>query len=385
MRQLKYRKVEEEVRKLAETLPVNAKMPTERDLAITYGCSVLTIRKGLQVLVDEGIIRRRMGSGTFIARRSEAPVRADHAIGILTYSQSDAYAYRLLQSVAHAALEQSIQPRSVWIRNFGEDAQRQLAALRREGCTAFTIPWFPLDQENEVQAFVRNAGVGISLPQPVPGLESYCFVEANLFGKPTIKVIELLCRYFSLLGNEHIALLGPDTMHNTILQRQLVAYASAMSRQQRAVMSCLVGPEAKAMDDLAKRWSAYRGKLAIISYDDEHALRMMTAMHKLGLKAPVDFRIIGYNNTEASHFSDPPLSTVAQDFDYIAGWLIRTALALSNGRTEQATEIPDCRISVRASCGGAGRIDDAMRAQLPGLVMLEESDSVSESDTSARV
>lgn len=368
-RQLKYRQVEDEVRKLAETLPVNAKMPTERELATTYNCSVLTVRKGLQVLVDEGIIRRKMGSGTFIARRSEPSVRSERMLGILIYAQSDAYAYRLLQSVAHAALEQSIQPRSVWIRDFGADAQAQLDSLRREGCRAFTIPWFPFEKEQEVQAFVQNSRVAISLPQPVPGLENYCFVAPQVFGRPTLKVVELLGQYFSLLGNEHVALLGPDTPNNIILQRQLIAYTSVMSRQQRAGMSCLVGPQAKAMDELAKRWAEYRGKLAVISYDDEHALRFMTAMHKIGLHAPKDFRVIGYNNTEASRFSDPPLSTVAQNFDFVSEWLIRSALALAEGRIDQATEIPDCRLTVRQTCGGLGHIDDAVRAKLPGLTI----------------
>jgi len=40
------------------------------------------------------------------------------------------------------------------------------------------------------------------------------------------------------------------------------------------------------MDQLAQRWKTFRGDLAIISYDDEHALRFMTAMHKIGLSAP---------------------------------------------------------------------------------------------------
>jgi DNA-binding LacI/PurR family transcriptional regulator len=134
-------------------------------------------------------------------------------------------------------------------------------------------------------------------------------------------------------------------------------------------MSCLVGPQAKAMDELAKRWSAYRGKLAVISYDDEHALRFITAMHKIGLHAPKDFRVVGYNNTEASRFSDPPLSTVAQNFDFVSEWLIRSALALAEGRIDQATDNPDCILTVRQTCGGMGHIDDAFRAKLPGLVI----------------
>jgi hypothetical protein len=337
---------------------------------------VLTVRKGLQALVDDGIIRRRMGSGTFIAKRSEAATQPGRMLGILIYSQSDAYAYRLLQSVAHSALEESISPRSVWIRDFGADAQAQLDSLRREGCTAFTIPWFPLEKEHEVQAFVQSSRVAISLPQPVPGLENYCFCAPQVFGLPTLKIVELLGQYFSMLGNEHIALLGPDMPHNIILQRQLIAYTSVMSRQRKPAMSCLVGPQANVMDELAKRWAEYKGKLAVISYDDEHALRFMTAMHKIGLYAPKDFRIIGYNNTEASRFSDPPLSTVAQNFDFVSEWLIRSAVALSEGGMDQAKVTPDCILTVRQTCGGAGRIDDAFRAKLPGLsIQLEVDDS----------
>lgn len=371
-RQLKYRRIVAEVRKLAETLPLDAKMPTERDLAVTHGCSVLTIRKGLQVLVDEGVIRRRMGSGTFVAKRPEMPARTERMLGILTYWQSDAYAYRLLQSVAHAALGRSLPTRSVWIRGFGEDALEQLAALRREGCTAFTLPWFPLELEREVQDFVRRSGVGISLPQTVPGFEHYCFVAPHLFGRSMVEAIGQLCRYFAALGGEAIALLGPDTTHNAILQRQLVAYASEMSHQQRPMFSHLVGPHARDMDALARRWAEHRGRLAVISYDDEHALRLMTAMHKLGMKAPDDFRIVGYNNTEGSRFSDPPLSTVAQNFDASAEGLIRSALALAEGRIEQANELPGCTLVVRGTCGGAGRIDETLRAAVPGMRLVEE-------------
>ena len=375
-RQLKYQHIEAEVRKLAAMLPLNAKMPTERDLAIKYGCSVLTVRKGLKVLVNEGIIRRRTGSGTFIARRAEAPVRTDRLVGFLSHAQSDAYANKLLQTMAQLALEQSILPRSVWIRGFDADARAQIEALRRDGCTAFTLPWFPFEQELEVREFLHDCGVAISLPQPVPGYENYCFVAPHLFGESMGSAIELLVRYFSLLGNEHIALLGPDMPHNTILQRQLMAYTSAMSRLQRQSLSALVAPTGRSIDDLAQRWSAYRGKLAVITYDDEHAIRLMTAMHKIGLTAPADYRIVGINNTEASRFTDPPLSTVAQNFDFIGRWLIRSALALAGGNLDQAQEVPPCNLIVRGTCGGAGRLDDSLVSQLPGLTPRLEPETV---------
>jgi DNA-binding LacI/PurR family transcriptional regulator len=228
---------------------------------------------------------------------------------------------------------------------------------------------------DEVQLFLRASGVPISLPQVVPGFESFCFEAPEIFGRHTERITELLCTYFALLGNEHIALLGPDIPHDQILNQQLMAYTRAMSRQQQAVTCCLVAPHASAMDALAKRWVEYRGKLAVISYDDEHALRFMTAMHKIGLLAPRDFRIIGFNSTDAARYSDPPLSSVAQDFDYIADRLITSALALSEGRTEQAIKIPASLLIVRETCGGAAGLNDDIRSRLPGLAFSVEGTS----------
>ena len=41
-------------------------LPTERDLAQHYGCSLITIRRALDELVREGRIERTRGRGTFV-------------------------------------------------------------------------------------------------------------------------------------------------------------------------------------------------------------------------------------------------------------------------------------------------------------------------------
>ncbi|MBC8040725.1 MAG: transcriptional regulator, partial [Opitutaceae bacterium] len=76
---------------------------------------------------------------------------------------------------------------------------------------------------------------------------------------------------------------------------------------------------------------------------------------------------VGYNDTEASEYSDPPLSTIRQNFDYIGHWLLKSALGLAEGVPCQSTRLPRPQMLVRATCGGAGRIDDAFRAGLPNL------------------
>ncbi|WP_159981480.1 MULTISPECIES: GntR family transcriptional regulator [unclassified Novosphingobium] len=48
-------------------------LPSERDLSEMAGMSRVTVRKGIEQLIDEGVLFRKQGSGTFVARRIEAP------------------------------------------------------------------------------------------------------------------------------------------------------------------------------------------------------------------------------------------------------------------------------------------------------------------------
>lgn len=48
---------------------VGDRIPSERDLALQFGVSRMTLRQAIQTLVDEGILERQIGSGTFVARK----------------------------------------------------------------------------------------------------------------------------------------------------------------------------------------------------------------------------------------------------------------------------------------------------------------------------
>ena len=49
---------------------IGEKIPSERELAENFSCvSRMTLRQAIQTLVDEGILERKIGSGTFVARK----------------------------------------------------------------------------------------------------------------------------------------------------------------------------------------------------------------------------------------------------------------------------------------------------------------------------
>ena len=373
-RQLKYQRVEAAIRLLAKMQPIGSKLPAERELAVTHRCNFLTVRRALKGLVDDGTIVRRVGSGTFVASPREAEVQgAGRRIGILSFTRSDAYAHRTGQAINWAGADQQVRLVSAEIASFDEEADERAAFLKSQGCVALVLPWFPAQKAEEVREFVGRCALPASLPTVVPGLEKNCFEDPAIFGATT--EMEDLCRYFTAQGHERIAFLGPDS-EGTLVQEKVNAFVHFTSRENLWNPCSLLPAGAGAMDHLAERWKTHRGKLAVISYDDEHALRFMTAMHKLGLTAPADYCIIGFNDTEASRYSDPPLTTIRQNYRYIAHWLIKNALALAEGKVCQSSKTPRHRLLVRGSCGGRGKVDDAFRAQVPNLDLILDEDAV---------
>lgn len=369
----RYKEVEAGIRRLVKPLSRGSRLPSERNLAAAYGCNFLTVRRAFRELVADGTVVRRVGCGTFVAR-DDSGVRLERSlrrIGVLVWQGGDTYSYRVVHALHQASLAQKVELRSNWLNDFGDDGMARAKLLADNGCSALILPWFPCDRIEEVRAFVERCSLPIILPLVIPGLEKNSFEQHHVFADGLVTATVGLCDYFHELGYRRIALLGPDSATNTILQQKLGAYACHVSRRHLPALCGLVRPGADAMDALAGHWKEYRGELAVIGYDDEHALRFMTAMHKIGLRAPADFQMIGHNNTEAGNYSDPPLTTLCQNFDYLGHWLLKSALALASGRVEQSTQLPRPRIMVRASCGGSGRIDDSFRAGLPRMDLLD--------------
>jgi len=48
---------------------VGDRIPSERELSVMFGVSRMTLRQAIQTLVDEGILERRVGAGTYVANQ----------------------------------------------------------------------------------------------------------------------------------------------------------------------------------------------------------------------------------------------------------------------------------------------------------------------------
>ena len=48
---------------------VGDRLPSERELSEKFNVSRMTLRQAIQTLADEGILERKIGSGTYVARK----------------------------------------------------------------------------------------------------------------------------------------------------------------------------------------------------------------------------------------------------------------------------------------------------------------------------
>jgi DNA-binding LacI/PurR family transcriptional regulator len=194
----------------------------------------------------------------------------------------------------------------------------------------------------------------------MPGLEEYSFEKSAAFGRGDYLAMEMACRYFQELGYGRIAFFGPDKLYKDPLNRRILSYTRFTSRQGMETYVGLVTAEASDVDRIVKGWSKFAGDLAVICFDDDFAIRLMTALHKQGLRIPQDVGVLGFNNIPLGLSIDPPLSTIQFDYGYVAGGMLDHGLARACGESSQAAHQARETLVIRESCGGVRRAGEKL-------------------------
>ena len=116
----------EKVKKLISDLSGTgtSKLPPERVLAEKFGYSRSTIVKVLNELESEGVVERKIGSGTFIRKDTFSGVPCFAVVMRRTYYRSDEHFRKLIESLSVCAREQGVNIRIFdnWLESFTEDA-----------------------------------------------------------------------------------------------------------------------------------------------------------------------------------------------------------------------------------------------------------------------
>lgn len=352
------------------------RLPSERELSRQFGLNHQTVRKGLAALVEENVIDRRVGSGTFLrmiplvsrpetgsAARAAKPAstRVRTFVGVMAFSQAGTFAAQMFGHLHDEAEAMGFQLSIRTVRDFGQKARDVAAQMVEQGCNSILLPWVPPETSlDDLFYLVRRSAIPVVLAVALPGLEANCYEKPGAFGKPDFLAVEMACRYLRTLGYGHIALLGPDAPGMVSINHRVFAYNRFTSRQGLGSYVGLVNPSADDVDRIVKSWSSMAGDLAVLCYDDDLAIRLMTSLHKFDLHIPEDVAVLGFNNIPLGASTDPPLSTIQFDYSYVARAMLEHAQAMARGSSKQADGGAREILVIRESCGGRKRAGEKL-------------------------
>lgn len=107
-----YIKIHDAIKKEIDkgTWKIGQRLPSERDLADDYSVSRMTLRQSITLLVEEGILERRVGSGTYVAsHRVQEKMRGTTSFTEIVNSQGRKPSSKLISFQRKLANETEIQ------------------------------------------------------------------------------------------------------------------------------------------------------------------------------------------------------------------------------------------------------------------------------------
>ncbi len=281
-----------------------AQIPTREKLATMLGASYVTIQRGLDRLRDEGFVRSRRGSGTFVV--DHPPHTCRYAL-VLPSNESDtrlASSHFLELLIAEAGqVVRELAPKhvEVWFDvDAHEDNPRYVRLLEqaRQRCLAGLI--FPNEPFRlRGSALLQQPGIGLALIGEVS--EDMPFMAGV---RPHIRhFLNRACAELAVQGRKRLAAFCPPlipTLDRAYLPDSVAAAAAAHGLSTRP--SCLLPMNAlnsegigRAMTLLMELSPGQRPD-ALILLDDHMVEPATQALCQCGISVPRDLGIIAYAN-----------------------------------------------------------------------------------------
>lgn len=350
----RYRRIQKHIEQLIAQRRVceGERIPSEREIARQFGVSQMTVNRAIQELVREGVLVRRVGSGTYVRRRQPSVREATRATVVMVppfadHLEEDTYLRWPFHAFRDRAIKDSyalvVEPASH--EGYEEVVQRHPAAG-----FIFLIP----DEEGYdtlYRLFVRGVPfvvLGASWKDaPFP-----CVDSDNIGGA------RMAMAYLFRLGHKRIAYVnGKDSATNC--RDRLQGYLQTMDAQGIAVEEdWVVRPRSnwklseearRQLTSLLLRRDAITALFCAGYY---LTLDVLGLIRTLRLRVPEDVSIISFDDPSSAAHLQPPLTVVRQPLYAMGERAVGRLLQLMHAPANEpgGVEYLPVELVVRNSC-----------------------------------
>lgn len=308
-----YKKIYQDLKKdiLTGVYEEEGQIPTELELAESYGVSRITSKRALVELETEDLIYRVRGKGSFVKKREKGICvsTSDNLLFVMPFAQNEGfgnYAEGILETLKDTDYRLHMQPHE-WL------SSEKSINLKEEYAG---IIYYPINTQESIdflyQCQLQDIPV-ILLDKTIEKMNYSSVVADNESG--------------GLLSTEHLASTGCEqilfvsgnrlTDVSSVRDRYL-GYLSGMYQVNLLPKHLLKEPEEETDDFFNRIYEEiiYQAdiKTGLVVENDVLAIRLMTYLKQRELDIGADVAIVGFDNIQATQLMDPPLTTIAQDF-----------------------------------------------------------------------
>ena len=354
-------------------LAVGARLPTELEIAQKHHISRGTVRQALSVLVNEGLLERIQGSGTFVRQppslvqlyQEQEPLHAPQfqkSIGLILSQVGDELNLDILLGAERAAKPRGYQLSFAYAEENNSELALDIARLRATTAGLIIFPTSDTPRDTAIMQLKAENFPFVLVDRYIPELDCDYVTSDNIGGG--YRATEHLL----ILGHTRIgfAYSSAGGLFTTSVRDRWEGYRKALHEYQRPYDESLVyghlsgydSDVSNVYDDIILREDR---PSAIFAVNDAVALGFFRAAQRHNLRVPEDLALIGFDDlTYAAHLSTP-LTTVAQqriELGIHAGNLlinrIESPVVTASKHVELSTNL-----IIRQSCGARLRVSSA--------------------------
>lgn len=315
-------------------------LPTEEELAEKYNMSRQTVRKALQILVDEDLIVKRQGSGSTVKGKNSSP--RSHIIAVIATYIDDYIFPGQLRAVESVLSSNGYTPVLAATGNkvFNERAvledllKKPIDGFLIEGTkTAMPNPNFDLYSK----LFRRHVPVVFfnSYYPELQGTISVC-ADNRSGGYELVKY---------LVGKGHNKIAGFFKSDDIQGHQRYFGYISALRDSGKLVDDEKViwyTTESKAnmLNNPDTFLSRIGDATAVVCYNDDISLSLIKVLTKYNIRVPEDIAIASFDNSNFSEISPVGITSMSYEDRNIGRIAANKLIDLLNGKKAVSESVP---------------------------------------------